>query len=108
MKWKVVKIAWGIFCLLSLIAGCVDFYQALKCPELYPFGAEAVSDLWYYKTQELYLWYNAIWLFWFAAGILLCLLQHKFQKLKWGIIVHLFLTLLMFLLLFIYFSKYNV
>ena len=108
MKWKIVKILWGVFCLLWLIVECSDFYQALKYPQLYPFGAQAVSDLWYYKTQKLYLWDCVIWFFWFAVGFLFCLLQHKFQKLKWGIVIHLFFTLLILLVLIIYFSNCNI
>ena len=90
----IIKIVWGIFCLVCLIANCPDFFNALKHPELYPFGAEAVSDLWWYNTQKLYLLSCVIWFFWFAVGLLFCLLQHKFQKLTWGIVIHLFLTLL--------------
>ena len=108
MKWKVIKIVWGIYCVLALIVICVDFYDALKHPEFFPFGAEAVSFLWYYKTQGAYLWYSLIDFIWYTIGFLFCLLQHKFQKIKWGIIIHLFLTLLRRLLLFIYFSNYNI
>jgi len=39
-----------------------------------------------------------ILVFWFVAGFLLCLLHHKYQHLKWGIIAHCFLTLLYILI----------
>jgi hypothetical protein len=74
---------------------CDDFYQALKHPEFYHFGGEGpIADFWYYKTQELYLRSSAIMNLWFALGFLFCLLQNKFKNLKWGIVMHLFLTLL--------------
>ena len=95
MAWKIIKIVWGIFCLLLLTVMCEDFYQALKYPGHYHFGGESpVSGLWYYKTQGLYLLNCVIWFFWFTIGFIVCLLQSKFRNLRWGIAVHLFFTLL--------------
>ena len=88
----VIKVVWGILCLLMSIVLCDDFYEALKYPEKYYFGSEAMGYL--YKTQELYLYTDIVLFFWFAGGFLFCLLQRKFQKLKWEIIIHLLLTLL--------------
>jgi hypothetical protein len=91
-RWRIVKILWSFFCLFVLVANGFDFYQVLMHPEAYPFGAEAVSNLWYYKTQKLYLYYCVIWFLWFAAGISLCLLQYKYQKLRWIIVTHIILS----------------
>jgi hypothetical protein len=91
--WRTIKYAWLLFCLLFLIAGCIDFYSVLKNPDIYPFGAEGPYPYWY-KTQRLYLWFDAIFIIWFAMGFLFCLLQNKFKNFKWGIIIHLIVTLL--------------
>jgi hypothetical protein len=96
---KIVKAIWGSVCLFGIILFIEDFYQALNHPGIYPFGSEGpVGGIWYYKTQELYLYFVVIMLCWFAVGLLLCLLQHKFRYLKWGIAVHCFLTLLRILI----------
>jgi len=97
MMWKIIKIAWGITCLFFIIIDSVDFYQALHFPHLYPFGAEAVSDLWWYRTQKIYLWYSAFWIFWHTIGLAFCLLQHKFRNLKYGIVVNILVWLLQIL-----------
>jgi hypothetical protein len=99
---KIVKILYGIFCLLFLIVTCEDFYQALEHPEPYHFGA---GNLWYYETQELYLLSNVINFFWLAAGFLFCLLQNKFRSLEWGIAIHSIFTLL-YLFVCIYRARY--
>ena len=102
MKWdkgKLTKGIWGSFCVFGIILFCEDFYQALQHPELYPLGAEGpIAGIWHYRTQELYLLFGMILVFWFVAGFLLCLLHHKYQHLKWGIIAHCFLTLLYILI----------
>ena len=102
MKWvsKIAKAIWGICCLFGVILFVEDFYQALKHPELYYFGSEGpVAGLWYYETQASYLWSAVMLVCWFAAGFLLCVLQHKFKILKWGIIAHCVLTLLYMLII---------
>ncbi|MDR2042547.1 MAG: hypothetical protein LBP98_09590 [Tannerella sp.] len=102
MRWygkKIAKAIWGSFCLFGATLFVEDFYQAVNHPEVYPFGAEGpVAGIWYYKTQELYLWFAIILVCWCAVGLLLCLLQHKFRYFKWGITVHCFLTLLYILI----------
>ena len=102
MKWerkKIAKTIWGSFCLFGIILFCEDFHHALNHPELYYFGAEGpTAGIWYYKTQELYLWFAVILICWFAVGLLLCLLQYKFRFLKWGIIIHFFLSILYLIL----------
>jgi hypothetical protein len=102
MRWdkkKIAKVIWGSFCLFGITLFVEDFYHALNHPEVYPFGAEGpVAGIWYYKTQELYLWSAIILVCWFAVGLLLCLLQHKFRYLKWWITAHCFLTLLYILI----------
>ena len=99
MAWKIIKIAWGIFCLLFLALMCEDFYQALKYPGHYHFGGEGPVTLWYYETQGLYLWNCVIFFFWFTIGFIVCLLQNKFRNLRWGIAMHLFFTLLYYTIL---------
>jgi hypothetical protein len=103
MAWKIVKIVWGIFCLLFLVVVCNDFYEALIYQERYYFGSGGPAPIWY-KTQELYLWHGAIMSFWFAAGFLFCLLQNKFRNIKWGIVMHLFFTLLYIFVSHMFFS----
>ena len=78
LAWKAVKIIWGIPCFLLFIYRFVAIYRELMRP-------------WYY---EGIFWYSAIVSFWPVIGIAFCLLQNKFQNLKWGIIIHLILTLL--------------
>jgi hypothetical protein len=64
MRWygkKIAKAIWGSFCLFGATLFVEDFYQAVNHPDVYPFGAEGpVAGIWYYKTQELYLWFAVI------------------------------------------------
>jgi len=91
---NVVRIVWAIFCLFFLTVMLHDFYQALKHPELYHFGEENPFVFWYYWTQKLYLSFSVAWIFWNIAGFLFCVLQNKFKNLKWGMIIHIVITLL--------------
>jgi len=101
---KIVKAIWGGVCILGIFLFVEDFYQAFNHPEVYHFGAEGpVAGIWHYKTQASYLWSAVILVCWFVAGLLLCLLQHKFRLLKWGITAHCLLTLLYILLINRYF-----
>ena len=108
MKWdknKIAKSIWGGFCLFGIILFVEDFHQAFYHPELYPFGTEGpTGGIWYYESQELYLWSAVIWVCWFTIGALSCLLQHKFRFLKYGFIVHCSLTLLYIFLVNTYWS----
>lgn len=76
MAWRLLKCWIGVAYLFFLILAVCGFYGTLKAPEL--------RVDWYY---------GVIGCLWFAAGVIFCLLQHKFRNLKWGIIIHLFLTL---------------
>jgi hypothetical protein len=107
MIWKIIKILWGVICLLCLIIFCEDFYTALKYPEPYHFGVVPAKHLWYYKTQGAYLWFVIVLCLWFVVGFLFCLLQNKFRNLKWGIIIHLFFTLLRICGSLVFFSNFR-
>jgi hypothetical protein len=88
MIWKITKLLYICFCLLFIFIFSGDISEAIKYPELYPIGVESVSHLWHYKTQETYVLGGVLMILWFAVGILLCLLQYKFQKLRWIITIH--------------------
>jgi hypothetical protein len=93
MKWKIVKIIWGLFCLLIIVVMCLDLYDASNYPERYPFGGEGpVVELWWYKTQRHYILFSIILILWFFIGLVFCCVQHKISKLKWMILIHIFLT----------------
>ncbi|MDR2861426.1 MAG: hypothetical protein LBV07_02605 [Syntrophobacterales bacterium] len=65
IKNEMVECYWGLFCLLIVIAGYLDFYE---------------SDI------------TAIW---FLTGFIFCLLQllqYKFRGIKWCITIHILLT----------------
>ena len=95
---KIAKAIWGVFCLFGIILFVEDFYKSFNHPEVYPFGAEGpVAGIWYYNTLKAYLWSSASLVCWFVVGLLCCLLQHKYQWLKWGITAHCLITLLYFL-----------
>jgi len=78
MVWKMVKILWGIFCLLCLALNCVSFYQVQKHP-------------WFYKYIGIEVY--AFFILWFAVGFLFCLLQNKSQNFERSIKIHLYFTL---------------
>jgi hypothetical protein len=67
VAWIAVKIIWGIYCLGYSFLGI----RAIGISH-FPFCF--------------------VFFFWFAAGFLFCVLQHKIQYLSWAIITHLFLT----------------
>jgi hypothetical protein len=59
---KIAKVIWASCCLFGITLSVEDFYHAFNRPEVSPFGAEGpVAGIWYYKTQELYLWFAVIW-----------------------------------------------
>ena len=89
----VTKIIWAIVCLFFVVLWSADFYTALKTPEAYPFGSEGpVAGWWSYKTQQNYLISGMILIVWFLIGLAFCLFQHKREKLKYGIAVHIAAT----------------
>jgi hypothetical protein len=71
--WSVVKIIWAIYCSLYLSDSCVAFV---------------------YDPDFLIL--CLVFVFWFFSGFLFCLLQNKYQELKWVIVTHIFITTLFF------------
>jgi hypothetical protein len=87
MALKIVKITWAIFCLFILILFSTDN------PELYFFGSGPHNVLGY-RTLNEYICFTIILMIWYAMGFLFCLLQNKFKNLKWGIVIHLVVTLL--------------
>ena len=93
MKQKITKIVWGAICLFFIFVLSVDIQEAIANPELYFFGSGPHNSLGYKSLNE-YIYYSIILIIWFVIGFLFCLLQHKLRNLKWGIIIHLFLTLL--------------
>jgi len=90
---KITKIIWGIICLFYVLLMSDDFYTALKTPEIYHLGGEElIADGWLYEPQKLYLTDCAISIIWFLIGLMLCLFQHKMEKLKYGIAIHIIMT----------------
>jgi len=77
IAWKIFKILWGAFCLLMVITVCRDVYGVYESVD---------GDIDYRVFLGM--------CFWFAIGFLFCLLQNKIRNFKWGIIIHLLLTLL--------------
>jgi hypothetical protein len=92
---KILKIIWGLFCLLIIVIMCLDLYYASNYPERYPFGGEGpVAEFWWYKTQGLYILFGIILMFWFFIGLVFCCIQYKISNFKWGILIHIFLTVI--------------
>jgi len=93
----IIKIIWSIICLVFVVVSCLDFCDAVNYRERYHFGGEGpIADYWWYNTQTLYLWYDIFCVIWFLVGIAFCILQYKFNNLKWGILIHIILTLMLF------------
>jgi hypothetical protein len=99
MALKIIKSIWGILCLLFAIIMSEDCYTVLKHPDIYRFGAEGPFP-WYYETQKTYLWFGVFMISWSVGGFFFCLLQNKFRNLKWGIIIHIFTTLLYYVVMY--------
>ena len=96
---KITKIVWVVICLFFVWLCTVDFYTALKAPEIYPFGSEGpVAGLWAYESQKNHLISSVILIIWFFIGLMLCLFQHKRKKLKYGITVHIIATFIYIIL----------
>jgi hypothetical protein len=97
MTWRLLKCWIGIAFVFFLIPIALNFYGTLKTQEfvLDPsyYGLRGSFYAWFLETRGRYLWYGVILGFWFATGLFFCLLQHKFRNLKWGIIIHLFITI---------------
>jgi len=77
VAWIIVKIAWAIYCLFNL---------SKSCP--------------IYSDTNAFMDFGLLCLVlfsWFAAGFLFCLLQKKYQNLKWKIAMHIFLTSMFFM-----------
>jgi len=92
MILKITKIIWGIICLFFVWLWSDDFYTAFKTPEIYHFGHEGPVSLWWDKTQKDYLTFDIVLIIWFFIGLMLCLFQHKREKLKYGIAIHAIMT----------------
>ena len=80
--WRAVKIAWGASCAFLLIKALNALYNVLEF-------------LWYYGTPDC--WYWAVVSFWFAMGIVLCLLQIKIKRVEVWVVIHFGLTVLGFI-----------
>ena len=92
---KITKIIWVIICLFFLLLFSHDFYTALTTPEIYPFGSEGpVAGWWAYETQQNYLISVAVLIVWFLIGLMLCLFQHKREKLKYAIAAYIIATII--------------
>jgi hypothetical protein len=70
IAWIAIKIIWAVYCL---------WYSFL--------GIRVIGDELMNHFPVCFVFF-----FWFAAGFLFCVLQHKIQNLSWAIVIHLFLT----------------
>lgn len=103
MEWKITKVIWAIICLFFVWLWSGDFYTAFRTPEIYHFGGEGpIADFWWYETQKSYLISSAILIVWFFIGLILCLFQHKKEKLKYGIATHIIVTFIYIIIIRIY------
>ena len=100
--FPILKFSWLVICLFFVWLWSDDFYTALETPEIYHFGSEGPIDLWWYKNQKAYLISGAILVFWFFIGSMLCMFQHKRERLKYGIVAHIFITIIYFVFVIIY------
>jgi hypothetical protein len=94
MALKITKIIWGIICLFFVWLWSDDFCTAFRTPEIYPFGEGGPINLWWFETQKSYLIFGIVLIIWFFIGLILCLFQYKVGKLKYGIAVHIIVTII--------------
>ena len=93
MKLRLVlRILWGLCCLLLLWVATGDYIQFSKHPELYPIGCEGLS--WSYESFENYAFTSRAAIGWNAIGFVAsacCRFRHSGKIL----LVHFLLTLLL-------------
>ena len=92
MKLRLVlRILWGLCCLLLLWMAVSDSIQFSKHPELYPIGCEGLS--WSYESSENYILTGYVVIGWSAIGFVASAC-YRFKYSGKILLVHFVLTLL--------------
>lgn len=100
MKLRLVlRILWGLCCLLLLCVDIGDYIQFSKHPELYPIGCEELS--WSYESYENYAFTCRAAIGWHAIGFVVSAC-YRFRYSGKILLVHFLLSLIMFLRYWIY------
>ena len=86
---KFIKIIWAILCWIFVWSLSEVFYTSIKIHEICHFGGEEFSI--------------AIFIIWFFIGFILCIFQHKREKLEYGIMVHIIATFIFLKIVLVFF-----